>query len=107
MTDEGFPFYSAQEAVQWVFNSRRSSSAFVKSRSNIKRPCETSDIIITAKHLKERGEITAGQYLMFDKFVRGEVRKFPDSLAIKWKDFLSKMNDALIKKNIVMGEIAW
>lgn len=107
MIDEGFPFYSAQEAIQWVFNSSRSSPTFRTSRSKIKRPCETSDIIITAKHLKERGEITAGQYLMFDKFVRGDVKKFPDSLAEKWKDFLSKMNNALIKKNIVMGDIAW
>lgn len=99
------PFYDAEEAIMWVYRSSR-DKGFYHLSGKVKRPCETSDIVVIAKRLKAEGKITAGQYLIFDKFVKGEIQGIPSGLFDKWNDFVSKMNEALVLKNIVVKGVA-
>mgnify|MGYP007070148541 CR=1 FL=1 len=97
------PFYNVEETINWLIVSNETKGAH-SSRREYERPCETNDIVIVAKRLKQNGNITAGQYLIFDRLINGQISRIPEKLIGKYNDFLQKLDKELRKKNIITME---
>lgn len=95
------PFYDAEETINWLIVSNETKGAH-SSRREYERPCETNDIVIVAKRLKQTGKITAGQYLIFDRLIKGQISRIPEKLIDKWNDFVLKLDAALVEKQIIV-----
>lgn len=95
------PFYDAEETINWLITSNETKGAHSTERK-YDRPCETNDIIIVARRLKQNGKISAGQYLIFDRLINGQISRIPEKLIDKWNDFVVKLDVALREKNIVV-----
>ena len=93
-------FYDAEEVVRWAADSTRLKGCHTSTRI-YDRPCEVSDVFIVARRLKMSGQIDATQYVLFQKFVNGEIEIIPDRFYNKWNDFLLKLGNVMKAKNII------